>query len=300
MPIAVRDYGGSGQAILLLHGAGGNLASWDVVGPLLAADHHAVAVDLRGHGESGDGPWSWAAVIADLEAVVEELDLRQPAVVGHSLGGGLAARWARQHPDCPAVVNLDGHRSPVTSPENLDAAAAGVPLEKLCEDMARLDAQFDAQMAAMAVPFSDEQVEAMLAARRAVAVQCGTDPDRWEVVARRGLARRDGATYLRPDLATTQALRGSVQSDSLPVFAEVEVPVLLVVATRSLPEVPPDLEPLMVAFRAGLRRDLAALVATRPHVEVREIDASHGVLFEKPQEVTEIITGYLDLPSRAR
>lgn len=293
VPIAVRDYGGTGTPVLLLHGAGGNLASWDVVGPMLAADHRPVAVDLRGHGASGDGPWSWDAVVADLEAVAAELKMGEPAVVGHSLGGGLAAWWARSHPDCPAVVDLDGHRSPVSDADVYDAAAAGIDEEELRRLVADLSARFDAQEAAMAAPLTDEQVDGMLAAQRAAAGAYGVEPEVWEAVARRGLVRRDGATFVRPGPETTRALRDAVRFDALPVIAAVEAPFLLVLATRSLPEVPPELEPLMVAFRAGLRRDLDALRANRPAIEIRELDASHAVLFEKPREVTDLIAGFL-------
>lgn len=63
VPIALRDYGGTGSPVLLLHGAGGNLAYWDPVAPLLAGHHRVVAVDLRGHGRSGEargaGTSSW-------------------------------------------------------------------------------------------------------------------------------------------------------------------------------------------------------------------------------------------------
>lgn len=94
-------------------------------------------------------------------------------------------------------------------------------------------------------------------------------------------------------------MRADVQADSLPLFAGIRTPFLLVVATRSLQEVTPDLEPLMVAFRAGLRRDLAALVAARPDIAVRELDASHAVLFERPHEVADLVTAFLaDAASR--
>jgi len=67
-------------------------------------------MDLRGHGESAAGPWSWPRVLADVASVADALD--RPAVIGHSLGGMVAALWAREHPECPLAVNLDGHGNP--------------------------------------------------------------------------------------------------------------------------------------------------------------------------------------------
>ncbi|MFD2078053.1 alpha/beta fold hydrolase [Actinopolymorpha cephalotaxi] len=118
VPIAVRDFGGDGRPLVLLHGAGGNLAHWTSFAPLLAPDFRVVAPDLRGHGHSANGPWTWTDVLTDVQAVVDHLGLANPVVVGHSLGGYVAARWGRTHPDCPAIVDLDGFRSAETGRDN--------------------------------------------------------------------------------------------------------------------------------------------------------------------------------------
>lgn len=133
VPISYRDHGGDGPPILLLHGLGGTVADWDAFAPRLTG-HRAVAVDLRGHGGSGDGPWTWDAVLDDLEAVVAHLGLAAPAVVGHSLGGWVAALWGLRHPECPGVVNLDGTRSALTRPEHY----VGMDPEKRDAELARL------------------------------------------------------------------------------------------------------------------------------------------------------------------
>jgi pimeloyl-ACP methyl ester carboxylesterase len=49
--LAVRDFGGAGDPIVLLHGLGRTLIDWSVIGPLMAPYRRTVAFDLRGHGE---------------------------------------------------------------------------------------------------------------------------------------------------------------------------------------------------------------------------------------------------------
>jgi pimeloyl-ACP methyl ester carboxylesterase len=119
--LAVRDHGGDGPDVLLLHGGGRTSEDWRLVAPLLIEGGlRVVAVDLRGHGRSDQALWSWPAALDDVSAVIEQLELDRPALVGHSLGGLLAAVWAADHEECPLAVNLDGHTNPTGPFAGLD------------------------------------------------------------------------------------------------------------------------------------------------------------------------------------
>ncbi|TYB69862.1 alpha/beta hydrolase [Nonomuraea sp. PA05] len=134
VPIAAHDHGGSGQDVLLLHGGGRTRHDWDVFARLLVtAGFRPVSMDLRGHGESGAAPWSWQAALGDVTAVAGAYGLHRPVIVGHSLGGMVAALWASEHPDCPLAVNLDGHGNPTRPGQfaGLEEAAASAACQEM-------------------------------------------------------------------------------------------------------------------------------------------------------------------------
>ncbi|PKB67104.1 MAG: hypothetical protein BZY81_05465 [SAR202 cluster bacterium Io17-Chloro-G4] len=106
-----RDWGGSGQPVILLHGLASNCHIWDLVAPILAKDFAVVAMDQRGHGQSAkpDHGYDFATVGADLSAFSGALSLRSPVIVGHSWGGDVALELAVVQPGLPkGLVFVDG------------------------------------------------------------------------------------------------------------------------------------------------------------------------------------------------
>ncbi len=101
------EVSGNGPALLLAHGITESRRSWDpLIGPL-AEDHRVIAVDLRGHGESGRlPPYDALTMVGDLRAVVDAVGATDPLVVGHSLGGAVVSLYAAVHP-VRAVINVD-------------------------------------------------------------------------------------------------------------------------------------------------------------------------------------------------
>ncbi|MDM7957650.1 alpha/beta fold hydrolase [Blastomonas sp.] len=95
LPIVARLWGDPHlPPVLLLHGIGQTHAAWaDAAYALEQAGRHVIALDLRGHGESGrpvDGAYSFDAFVGDLRGVLAQLPAR-PVVVAASFGGWLAA-----------------------------------------------------------------------------------------------------------------------------------------------------------------------------------------------------------------
>lgn len=92
---------GSGPALLLIHGIGDESGSWAPVLPALAERYTVIAPDLLGHGSS-DKPradYSVAAFSNGMRDLLDVLDVDRVTVVGHSLGGGVAAQLAYQYPE---------------------------------------------------------------------------------------------------------------------------------------------------------------------------------------------------------
>ncbi len=95
----VRDWSGSGQGIVLLHGLASTSHIWDQVAPILARDYAVVAMDQRGHGQSAkpDHGYDFASVGSDLMGLIEAKGLEHPVVVGHSWGADVAVEFAAAH-----------------------------------------------------------------------------------------------------------------------------------------------------------------------------------------------------------
>jgi len=88
--------GGEGPPLVLLHGPGESAVTWLRVIPELVATHRVLAPDLPAHGESElpDGPLDAERLLAWLGELIEATCDSPPALVGHVLGGAIAARFA--------------------------------------------------------------------------------------------------------------------------------------------------------------------------------------------------------------
>ena len=90
---------GAGTPIIAIHGAGGSGRHWGY--QLCELRHHAqlIAVDLPGHGRSlGPPPRSIAAAAASVAGLLDQLELPQAILMGHSMGGAVAQWLAVQQP----------------------------------------------------------------------------------------------------------------------------------------------------------------------------------------------------------
>jgi len=94
---------GSGPAVVLLHGIGGNHTVWHDVIPGLAKEFLVLAPDLRGHGRSpapADSQFTFAEMMGDVLRLLADHELASAHFVGLSGGALLALRTTLDRPDC--------------------------------------------------------------------------------------------------------------------------------------------------------------------------------------------------------
>lgn len=129
---------GDGPPIVFVHGAVVDARQWDPQMEALSDSYTTVAYDVRGHGRTGGSArerYSLDLFVADLDALVDALDLDRPVLCGLSLGGCIAQAYATTHPERISGLVLADTFTPSAWrwPERLQWAMlrATVPLARL-------------------------------------------------------------------------------------------------------------------------------------------------------------------------
>ena len=112
---------GTGFPLILAHGLGGNAGEWRFQTNEFAEHYRTILWDMRGQGQSDSSPdpvdYGYAKSAEDLLGLLDHLEIGQAYVGGTSLGGGVVAHFAVNHPDrVAALLVFDS------------ASAGGVPI----------------------------------------------------------------------------------------------------------------------------------------------------------------------------
>jgi pimeloyl-ACP methyl ester carboxylesterase len=264
--LAVRDHGGSGPAVLLLHGAGHNLEVWRDVVAAIDGRCRVVAVDLRGHGQSSVvESFTMADLVTDTHRICMKLQLADPVVAGHSLGGWVAL----------AAASLGGIRTIVTiEGPVLDLARLfrelGLPPDRGAggEDTIRA-AAFQGDDAAWAERLMRKGPPGSIA--RAVAE-------------RGGVRRGDGLLHAHPLPAELiAAQRCAWEIDPAALYRGLGIPATVVLGTQQAEVMGAE---QFVRIRSAAADDLARSV---PGLRVVRTTGGHHLPVDRPREIAEII-----------
>ena len=105
------DWGGSGkQPLVLLHGIARVAHTFDHLAPHFSENYHVIAVDMRGHGDSGwdaQGAYLVEDYVRDIEGLTAQLGLHDIVLWGNSTGGRVAQVFAGLHPTLVSALIVE-------------------------------------------------------------------------------------------------------------------------------------------------------------------------------------------------
>jgi pimeloyl-ACP methyl ester carboxylesterase len=124
MKLHYQEYG-SGHPLIILHGLFGSLDNWHTLSKTFGASHRVFALDQRNHGRSPHlETFTYQAMAEDLQEFIEHHRLPAAHILGHSMGGKTAMRFALSHPHGVAklvVVDIAPRAYPPLHDEILSA-----------------------------------------------------------------------------------------------------------------------------------------------------------------------------------
>ncbi len=99
MQLNYKTYG-TGDPIIILHGLFGMLDNWQTIAKALAVNNMVYLIDQRNHGKSPHTEThSYEEMAHDLHAFMEENWIYEATIIGHSMGGKTAMKFALEYPD---------------------------------------------------------------------------------------------------------------------------------------------------------------------------------------------------------
>lgn len=122
MKLFSRKYGDKGYDLIIMHGLFGMSDNWNTIGKQFAKYCKVHLLDLRNHGRSPHSKeFDYEVMCQDLLKYIKDNNLNKPIILGHSLGGKLAMKFAFTHSNmleklivvdiAPRKYNVDFHQN---------------------------------------------------------------------------------------------------------------------------------------------------------------------------------------------
>jgi pimeloyl-ACP methyl ester carboxylesterase len=249
------DWGGSGKPLVMVHGLDRVARTFDHLAVRFSPAYRVIAIDMRGHGDSGWDPKGRYLVedhVGDLEGVVQQLGLRDLTLWGNSTGGRVVQVFAGKHPDLVSrVISED------VGPERP---------RQIADNYARRVKQEQAGWAS-----EDELLAQMKKTNPRMS------PAVLEAYVRYGTKKRtDGRVEWKRD---PQLVNGFIATDLWRFVREIKSPILYILGGRS------NIVPLETQEE---------LKKTLPNAQLVTVaDVGHYPSDEKPDEVVAIVNRFL-------
>jgi pimeloyl-ACP methyl ester carboxylesterase len=247
--------------LVALHGWLDNAGSFALLAPLLAQRHRVIALELPGHGHSGHLPagasYHYLDYVRAVLAALDALELPRCALLGHSLGAGIAALLAAAAPARIGRLQLIEGLGPLGD----DGAHT---LRRYRDALAAPPANGKALRV-----FRDAGQAA-----RARSLASGLDARLAHPIVERGLRETEGGWQWRSDprLVRSTAIR-LAEAQIHALLAGIEAPTALLLAQPATPYLPTAM--------------MAARAACVPRIAVEHMDGGHHLQLEHPQAVAQ-------------
>jgi pimeloyl-ACP methyl ester carboxylesterase len=256
--------GGSGPAVVLLHGFGDTGDMWAPLAAALAKDYTVVVPDLRGMGLSShpDGGYDKRTQAADIRSVLTKLNIDRSDVVGHDIGTMVAYAYAARYPDKTDRLVV------------MDAPVPGVPP---WEQIVRMPALWH-------FSFGGPDAERLVKGRERIYLdrfwnEFAGDPSRVDEATRAHYAKlyaRPGA--MRSAFAQFLAIPKDAEDNLKSITTKLSMPVLAIGGEKSFG-----------ATQAIVMRNAANNVT-----ELVIPDAGHWLMEEQPEATVRAVRDFLD------
>ncbi len=140
------EWPGKEPTMLCVHGITANGRAWDMLAHRLNGKHRMIAVDLRGRGLSDKPPagqYGLVNHVRDLSRVIDALGISPAVIVGHSMGGALAALVAAYKPEAVSAAVIVDYGIETAASKEERRAQLSTSVQRLSMVFPSLEAYFD-------------------------------------------------------------------------------------------------------------------------------------------------------------
>src|SRR5690606_4141007 len=103
MKLFYREFGGKGPNIIIFHGLFGSSDNWLPQAKMLSSHYHVYLPDLRNHGQSPHAEeFTYKLMAEDIREFIQEHQISDPVLIGHSMGGKAVMTLATHYPEIPS------------------------------------------------------------------------------------------------------------------------------------------------------------------------------------------------------